>query len=203
MNDSLDLTSAHGGGQEGSRKVSLERAGANENRGMSEFKPIEIRRLEKMLVDVDSGVDKIFSRKKHRIIRAIAEMIFKIHVLEIQLQGSTKYKGKRLRKSLKMTTIIRGSFLKTEASMSEKMTEGSEFGKAVVKDEGEEDEAETWDKVIAQFLEITTFELALFMDVMRKNVGEIFKERQKYEIEIEKQAEYDKRNILFSRALKL
>lgn len=43
----------------------------------------------------------------------------------------------------------------------------------------------------------------LFMDIMRKNVGEIFKEKEKYEIQIQKRSEYDKRNVLFSRALKL
>ncbi len=56
---------------------------------------------------------------------------------------------------------------------------------------------------MARFLEITTFELNLFVDIMRKNVGQIFKEMETYEVKIEKEAEYDKRNFLFSRALKL
>ena len=39
---------------------------------------------------------------------------------------------------------------------------------------------------MARFLEITTFELKLLSDVMRKNVGEIFKEMDVIEVEIER-----------------
>lgn len=77
------------------------------------FKTIELIKLEKILQDVDRNVLKIFTRKRHRVIRAIAEMVYKIYVLEIKVQGSTKYRA-NTRRSTKGTAMI--SMLKTEPS---------------------------------------------------------------------------------------
>ena len=83
-------------------------------------------------------------------------------------------------------------------------TEASEFGSAVRRQEEEaEEEWEEYNEVVARFLEITTFELKLLTDIMRKNVGQVFKEMDVIEVEIERQAEFDKRNFLFSLALQL
>lgn len=48
---------------------------------------------------------KIFTRKRHRVIRSIAEMVYKIYVLEIKVQGGTKYK-ERIRASVKNTRMM-------------------------------------------------------------------------------------------------
>lgn len=52
----------------------MERKDSEQNWGVvhEKFKTIEIIKLEKILLDVDKAVLKIFTRKRHRVIRAVA-----------------------------------------------------------------------------------------------------------------------------------
>ena len=64
------------------------------------------------------------------------------------------------------------------------VTEYSEFGSAV----REAPPEESWDKIVAGFLGVTTFELGMLVDAMRKSVSELVKQRERYELQIERKA---------------
>ena len=80
---------------------------------------------------MDQHVLKTLSRRQHRVVRAIAELIFNIYSKEIQQQNSNNF-GSLLKKSRDRESLVGRlfSFVKEEAN-----TEESEFGSALRRQE--------------------------------------------------------------------